>query len=77
MAFFTSPPVMKNRFPHFYRYLAARFAPDTAFGLHLTVGVAILAFGAWVFGEIASDVIAHARITVIDLQLANWFHLHA
>ena len=66
---------MKNTYPRFYRLVAARFAPDTAFGLHLTIGLALLWLGAWTFGEIASDVMAHAKITVIDLRLANWFHL--
>ena len=67
---------MKKTFPRFYRLVAARFAPDTEFGLHLTIGLALLWLGAWTFGEIASDVMAHAKITVIDLRLANWFHLH-
>jgi membrane-associated phospholipid phosphatase len=68
---------MKKRFPRIYRHLAARFQPDTEFGLHLTVGILLLGVGAWIFGEIASDVMRQAPITVIDLQLANWFHLQA
>ena len=66
---------MKNTFPRFYRLVAARFAPDTAFGLHLTIGLALLTLGAWTFGAIASEVVTQARITVIDLRLADWFHL--
>jgi undecaprenyl-diphosphatase len=76
MAFYTTTPIMKNTFPRLYRLVAARFAPDGAFGLHLTVGLALLCLAAWTFGEIASDVVAHAKITVVDLRLANWFHLH-
>lgn len=68
---------MKNSFPRLYRHVAARFVPDTQFGLHLTVGVAMLWLAAWLFGELASDVVAHAPITVIDARLASWFHLHA
>ena len=68
---------MNRYFPGIYRHIAARFAPDTQFGLHLTVGIVLVWLAAWTFGEIASDVVARARITVIDLDVANWFHLHA
>jgi membrane-associated phospholipid phosphatase len=68
---------MKHRFPRIYRHLAARFEPDAVFGLHLSIGVAVLWLAAWLFGEIAADVVAHAPLTILDLQLANWFHLHA
>lgn len=68
---------MNKYFPGIYRHIAARFAPDTQFGLHLTVGIALLWLAAWIFGEIASDVVAHAHITVIDQNVANWFHQHA
>jgi membrane-associated phospholipid phosphatase len=68
---------MKTRFPRIYRHLAARFEPDTQFGLHLTVGVVLLCLAASIFGEIAGEVMARARITVIDITVANWFHQFA
>lgn len=68
---------MNNNFPGIYRHIAARFTPDTQFGLHLTVGVVLIWLAAWTFAEIAGDVVAQAHITVIDLNVANWFHLHA
>jgi len=68
---------MNRYFPGIYRHIAARFAPDTQFGLHLTVGIVLIWLAAWAFGEIASDVVARARITTIDLDVANWFHQHA
>ncbi len=77
MAVSIAMPPMKNRFPKLHRHVAARFVPDTEFGLHLTVGIALLWLAAWIFGEIASDVVAHAPITIVDLQLANWLHLQA
>jgi membrane-associated phospholipid phosphatase len=77
MALSTTAPAMNKYFPGIYRHIAARFAPDTQFGLHLTVGIVLLWLAAWIFGEIASDVVARAHITVVDLNVANWFHQHA
>lgn len=68
---------MKNRFPRLHRYLAARFTPGEEFGLHLTVGIVLMLAAAWIFGEIAGDVLDGDDITLIDLHLANWFHQHA
>ncbi|MES2320331.1 MAG: phosphatase PAP2 family protein [Pseudomonadota bacterium] len=68
---------MKKRFPRIYRHIAARFAPDTQFGLHLTAGVALLGLAVWLFGAIASEVVAGSHITLIDQQVADWFHGHA
>lgn len=68
---------MKNRFPRLHKYLAARFTPGEEFGLHLTVGIAVMLAFAWLFGEIADDVFEGDDITVLDMQLAGWFHQHA
>jgi membrane-associated phospholipid phosphatase len=68
---------MKNPFPRLHRHIAARFVPDTQFGLHLTVGIALISFATWVFGAIAGEVVARANITLLDVRLANWFHLYA
>jgi hypothetical protein len=44
-------------------------------GLHLTVGLAlILVLPAWLFGEIAEDVVTGDTITSLDVRLAHWFH---
>ena len=67
---------MKHRFPLLHAYLSARFSSGEAFGLHLTLGaLAVLAAG-WVFGLIASEVVAGSPLTLLDVRLANWFHLH-
>lgn len=68
---------MKQRYPRLHRHLAARLDPEEALGLHLTVGLLLMAAAAWVFGLIARDVVAGAAITRIDLQLAAWFHQFA
>jgi membrane-associated phospholipid phosphatase len=67
---------MKQRFPHLYKHLAARFDADGAFGLHLTLGALAMLVAAWVFGRIASEVVAGAPLTLLDQQLATWFHQH-
>lgn len=69
--------MQKTSFPRLQSFTAARFAPDGTFGLHLTVGVALMLAAAWLFGHIAEDVVTGDRITVLDLQLARWFHVHA
>lgn len=68
---------MKTSFPRLHRFLAARFSPGEELGLHLTAGVALLVLAAWIFGAIAEDVVTHDAITLRDLRLANWLHLHA
>jgi membrane-associated phospholipid phosphatase len=68
---------MKNRFPRLTTFVAARFTPGEALGLHLTAGVALLLFAGWIFGEIAGDVIAQRDITVLDAWLAQWLHVRA
>lgn len=57
--------------------MRARFSPEGALGLQLTVGALMLISATWIFGAIAEDVATADTITVIDLKLANWLHAHA
>jgi membrane-associated phospholipid phosphatase len=59
------------------KFVAARLSPEGAFGLHLTFGVLLLVLAGGLFAGIAEDVVAADRITVLDLQVAQWFHAHA
>jgi len=43
----------------------------------LTLGVALILLAAAAFGAVAEDVVANARITVLDARIAHWFHAHA
>ena len=54
-----------------------RVRPGTWFILQMTAGVFVFAGAAWVFGAIAGDIVRGDPITVLDVQLANWFHAHA
>lgn len=67
---------MNIHFPRLYRLLAARFTPGEQFGLHLTIGIALMLFAVWIFGAIADEVLEQEELTVIDVFLANWFHQH-
>jgi undecaprenyl-diphosphatase len=64
----------RERIPAFVR---ARFSPEGALGLHLTIGAFLLIAATWIFGDLAEDVATADSITVIDLNLANWLHAHA
>lgn len=59
------------------RFAAARFSPEEAFGLHLTLGVLALLLAMAGFARIAGAVVNGAPITELDLQLAAWLHTHA
>lgn len=67
---------MKNRFPRLHKHLSARFSSADTFGLHLTLGALVLLAAGWVFGVVAAEVVAGAPLTLLDVQLANWFHSH-
>ena len=59
------------------RFVAARLTPDGELGLHLTLGVLVLVLAVWIFGSIAEDVMAAEKITLLDVQVAQWLHAHA
>jgi membrane-associated phospholipid phosphatase len=57
--------------------LRARFSPHGYLGLQLTVGALVLTGFAWLFGGIAEDVVNGDPLTLLDVQLAQWFHRQA
>jgi len=59
------------------RFASARFSPEEAFGLHLTLGVLALLLAMAGFAEVAEAVVDGAPITALDVQLAAWLHTHA
>lgn len=54
---------------------APQGAPAPA--LTLALGLAVIVLAAVVFGALAEEVTTNARITVLDAQLAHWFHARA
>jgi membrane-associated phospholipid phosphatase len=64
-------------FPRLHRFVAARLSPEGETGLHLTAGVVLIVAAAWLFGGIAEDVVNNESLTVVDVKIAQWFHVHA
>jgi membrane-associated phospholipid phosphatase len=58
-------------------FIQARLAPGSYLGLQLTLGALALLGASWLFGGIAEDVLTGDPLTLVDLQVAQWFHAHA
>lgn len=63
-------------FSQLRRFAGARLTPGGQFGLHLTVGVALMLATVSMFGHLADEVTDQDAITVLDLHIANWFNTH-
>jgi membrane-associated phospholipid phosphatase len=68
---------MAQHIDYLQRFARARVSAQGAFGLHLTIGAALMLVAAWLFAGIAGDVASGAAITTLDVALAGWFHRHA
>jgi undecaprenyl-diphosphatase len=68
---------LRNRFAPQIAFLQARLSPAEFLGLDLTIGAIILFGGVWIFGWIAEDVVTGDPLTVVDMEIAVWLHLHA
>src|SRR5213594_1497781 len=68
---------LKQRYPHAWTFVAARFARGEYLGLHLTIGLAISLAGLWVFAGVTEDVIHHDPLTQFDVALLDWLHARA
>lgn len=66
-----------RRFARPIAFIRARLSADSYLGLQLTVGALVMTGFAWLFGGIAEDVVSGDPLTVIDVELAQWFHSHA
>ena len=65
---------LRRRFAPQLEFLLDRLSPRGYLGLHLTIGVLLLIGASWLFGGIAQDVVAGDPLTVIDKNVAEWFH---
>ncbi len=65
---------LRRRFAPQLEFLLDRLSPRGYLGLHLTIGVLLLIGASWLFGAIAQDVLAGDPLTVIDKNVAEWFH---
>lgn len=64
-----------KRFAPQLDFLRDRLSPRVYLGLHLTIGAVLLIGASWLFGGIAQDVAAGDPLTVIDKNVAQWFHV--
>ncbi|MFT5642970.1 MAG: membrane-associated phospholipid phosphatase [Janthinobacterium sp.] len=68
----------KNHGTRLHRFIAARCAREGELGLHLTLGVVLLALSAWIFGSIASQVTGGTPwIEMLDRHVAQFLQGHA
>ena len=69
-----SVATLRRRFAPQLEFLLDRLSPRGYLGLHLSIGVLLLIGASWLFGDIAQDVVAGDPLTVIDKNVAEWFH---
>ena len=67
---------MENSKP-FNAFIEARLPPNNYFWLRFTFGILMLIGASWVFVGIAEDVVSGDPLTLVDTQLAAWFHTHS
>ena len=67
----------RRRLARAFAFIRARLSPTGQFGLQLTLGALMLIGAAWLFGGIAEDVVHGDPLTVVDANVAAWFHAHA
>lgn len=65
---------LRLRFAPQIAFIRARLSPDSYLGLQLTLGALILLGASWLFGGIAEDVVTGDPLTIIDLQVVQWFY---
>ena len=68
---------LRRRCAASFAFIRARVSPAGRFGLHLTLGALILIGAAWPFGGIGEDVVRGDPLTVVNADVAAWFHAHA
>src|SRR3954452_4217965 len=59
------------------RWLGRRFSPRGAFGLVLTLGLALTGLFSWVFGGVVEDVLTRDPLVRMDVAVLRYLHSHA
>jgi membrane protein DedA with SNARE-associated domain/membrane-associated phospholipid phosphatase len=75
-SFLLNPAIrrFRQRFAPQIAFIQDRLDPKSYLGLRLTLGALVLIGASWLFGGIAEDVLTGDPLTVVDVQVANWFH---
>ena len=66
--------VLRRQFAPQLGFIRERLSPQGYLGLHLTIGVVLIIGASWLFGGIAQDMAAGDPLTVVDKNVAEWFH---
>jgi hypothetical protein len=69
--------VVRRRLAPIVRFLDEYQSTHARAWLQLVVGALVLLAAAWLFGEIAEDVVTRDTLTVVDEKLAEWLHARA
>jgi membrane-associated phospholipid phosphatase len=67
---------LRRRFFLQLKFFLYRLSPNGYMGLHLTIGILIIIGASWLFGGIALDVVTGDPLTILDKNIAEWFHEH-
>ncbi|HET7458165.1 MAG TPA: phosphatase PAP2 family protein [Gemmatimonadaceae bacterium] len=59
------------------RFVAERMDPKAYLGLHVTVGLAVVALGLWLFGALLDAVLDNAMMVRWDVAADAWVHARA
>jgi membrane protein DedA with SNARE-associated domain/membrane-associated phospholipid phosphatase len=68
---------LRRRFAPQITFVQARLSPQGYFGAQMTAGALLLIGASWLFGGISEDVLTGDPLTIVDLNVAEWFHAHA
>lgn len=67
----------RTRFAGELEFIEDRISPTGYLGLHLTIGVVVVALAAWFFATIVIDVAHERPLADFDITLLQWFGEHA
>jgi undecaprenyl-diphosphatase len=56
------------------RFFAARLDRESYLGLHLTIGLIVIALGVWLFGSLLEEVLDNDALVRSDMAMASWIH---
>lgn len=74
-----TPPIrrLRERYPRTWTFLGRRLSPDEYLGLHLTLGVLLIAVAFAIFSNIAGEIVQNEELTRFDQILAEALHQNA
>ena len=71
------PEALRKKFEPHLAFVRARLSRESVMGLQLTLSALVLIGAGWLFGGIAEDVVTGDPLTVVDVLVADWLHVHA